>query len=86
MFETMLLLMNKQYKSTLQHSADLLRLDGLRLFNGGSQGLHHLIVLKAVHYVLENVAIADKAKGSEDDEDGDIRSDVGDGCLHNLAS
>ena len=85
MFDAVLLLMSKQYKSMLQHSADLLRLDGLRLFNGGSQGLHHLIVLKAVHYVLKNVTIADKAKSSEDDEDGDIRSDVGDGCSHNLA-
>lgn len=86
MSDRVLLLMNKQYKSTLQHAADLLRLDGLRLFNGGSQCLHHLIVLKAVYYVLKNVTITDKAKGSEDDEDGDIRSDVGNGCSHDLAS
>lgn len=51
---------------------DLLRLDGLRLLNGSAQCLHHFVVLKAVHDVLQDVAVAHKAQCSEDNENGDI--------------
>lgn len=39
--------------------------------------LHHLWVVKVVDDVLQNVSVGHEAQRSEDDDDGDFLSDVG---------
>lgn len=64
--------------------ADLLGLDGKGLLNGGPQGLHHLCVVEVVHHVLQDVLVGCEPQRTEDDEDGHIRADVGNGCPDGL--
>ena len=55
----------------------VLLLDDKGLVQGRLDHLHHLLVLKVVDNVLENVVVAHEAQGTEDDDDGDLLLDVG---------
>ena len=44
----------------------------------GLEHFHHLLVLKVVYNVLENITVADESKGTENNHNGDICFDIGD--------
>ena len=57
----------------------LLVLDGEGLLDGGPERLHHLSVVEVVDHMLQDVLVGRQAERAEDDEDGHIRFDVGEG-------
>ena len=54
----------------------LLGLDHLRLLDGRAEEVHHLVVAKVVHNVLEDILVCHEAERAEHHEQGNLRADI----------